>query len=313
MDFVFPAAVVLLLLGVVEVARKAALAHGPTLDRYRSFVPLALLLDWIARETNWFRFTVSRDPVLIEVSFAQAPLARAYRLDVDPFDPVGSCWLACREAIDDGLFWRGGGVRRGEEPEAWQDDLVEWLAAGGADLWYVVQMDYSVGSGALRRILRSTLQRAMAASRGPADRGLMAEVLDWERNTDLAAPALARAWGRQSPAIVSKRIRKHAVWVRDAAKIGPLDGPAGGTPPEARPLGVPAFPAALVAAARVCAAAGKGATREEHAAAHAQVRSYARARARREMGRIKAGYWEFRNVLRSLRKPEVTEPVERGD
>lgn len=298
-------------MGIVDVARKAKKAHGPTLDRFRSFVPLALLLDWIARETNWFRFSVSRDPVLIEVGWSQAPLARAWQADVDPFDAVGACWLACREAIDDGLFWQGGGVRRGEDPETWQEDLAAWLAKPGPDLWYCVQMDYSVGSGAFRRILRSTLQRAKAAGRGPGGAGLMAEVLDWERNTDLAAPALARAWGRQSPAIISKRIRKHAVWVAQSAELGPLDGPPGGTPPQSRPDGVPGFPAALVEAARVCARAGKGATREEHAAAHADVKAYASARARAEMGRVKGLYWQFRGVLRSLRRMQATEPVER--
>ena len=257
-------------------ARKALLVHGPTIERYRLIVPLAILLVWILRETAWYRFAVSIDKKLIEVGWSQAPIYRAYQLHVDPFDTIGSLWLACLEANKDADYWRAIG-----SDDEQRLKIASWLTKCDANLWYCVIMDYSLGTGGLRHALLEAIKRAERKGRGPDDLGLMNEVIDWAEHTNLAAPEHTTYWGRAEPDIVDLRIHKHEDWIIECQKLGPLDGPPGGTPPEERPLGVPDFPSVLVNNAKL--AARKDTTPEQRLVNWQEVKDYAAARARREI------------------------------
>lgn len=267
-------------MGALDIARKADPVHGPTLDRWRSFVPRALLLYWIAKETGWDRLAVSSDRYLIEVGWGQLPLARARALGADPFNVFGACWLACVEILHDAAHWRAA---ESDDPE--RRRIGSWLLRADRNLWWVVQMDYSIGTGALRHVLNCAISRAEANHRTPSDLGLMAEALDWLRVTDIALPVHARHWGRQKPEQIAARMRKHKAWTEEAAKLGPIDdAPAGGEPPTERPSFVPPFPAELVRPANVCAL-GSRATAEQHEAAWKAVRAYRDKRRRQEFAR----------------------------
>lgn len=293
-------------MGALDDARKAERAHGPTLDRNRGFVPLALLLYWIAKETGWDRLAVSSDRYLIEVGWSQVPLARARDLGADPFDCFGACWIAGLEALRDAAYWRGENT---DDPERHRVGL--WLLHADRNLWWTIQMDYSIGTGALRHVLNCAIARAEANHRGPDDRGLMAEALDWIRVADLALPIHARHWGRQTPEQIRARCRKHKTWTEEAAKLGPIDdAPSGGDPPPSRPSWVPPFPPELVRPANVCAL-GSRATAEQHEAAWAVVRAYAKARRAKEFASKASLAFRAAKLLAAVRGTEVVEPVVR--
>lgn len=293
-------------MGALDIARKADRVHGPTLERNRGFVPRALLVYWIAQETGWDRLAVSTDRYLIEVGWSQVPLARARDLGADPFDCFGACWIAGLEAIKDAAYWRGETT---DDPERHRVGL--WLLRSDRNLWWVIQMDYSIGTGALRHVLNCAISRAEANHRGPADNGLLAEVLDWMRVTDLSLPVHARHWGRQSPEQIVKRIKKHVVWIDESAKLGPLDdAPPGDDPPASRPAWIAPFPQDLVRPANVCAL-GQRATKEQHEAAWKAVRAYRDARRKREFAPQAPLGQRVKALLSTIRGVEPVEPVVR--
>ncbi|MBN1773601.1 MAG: hypothetical protein JXB32_20225 [Deltaproteobacteria bacterium] len=239
--------------------------YGELVDRYRGIVPRTLLVVQMALESRGDPFAVSKDPVLIEVGLSQAPLARAWRMDVDPFDVEGGIWLGCVEANAAAERYR---------------EFVPGISA--ADTWYLMLLSYSAGRKAVEHILRTTqswVERRRA--RGITSSGLLADIPAWAKVTDLALPQHARHWGRQSPEIIGVRIRRQVTRLSWARALGPIDGPdyiPEPPPPATRPSALPAFPTDLVPAARI--AANPRATSEQHAKAHAEVKGYARRRRR---------------------------------
>jgi hypothetical protein len=243
--------------------------YGELIDRYRGVVPRSLLVVQMALESRGDLLAVSKDHVLIEVGLSQAPIARAWRLDVDPFDAEGAIWLGCVEANADADRYRA---------------FVPGISS--ADTWYVMLLDYSIGTKAVEHVVRATQAWVDGRrARGVAPAGLLADIPAWAKATDLALPRHARHWGRQSPEVIGVRIRRQATRLSWARAFGPIEGPdyvAGPPPPSTRPPALPAFPAALVPAARV--SANPRATKEQHAREHAEVRAYARRRVRGRRG-----------------------------
>lgn len=237
--------------------------YGDLIDRYRGVVPRSLLVVQMALESRGDPFAVSKDPVLIEVGLSQAPIARAWRLDVDPFDIEGGIWLGCLEANADAERYRA---------------LVPDISA--ADTWYLMLLDYSIGSKAVAHLVRATqawVERRRVCGIAPG--GLLADIPAWAKAMDLALPRHARHWGRQSPEIIGVRIRRQVTRLSWAGALGPIDGPGnvpGPPPPATRPPALPAFPTALISAVRI--AAHPRATSEQHAKAHAEVEAYVRRR-----------------------------------
>lgn len=286
-------------MGQVEDARKFLSVHGPTLDRHRGFVPAPLLAHWFAAETGCDRLAVSSDRKLIEVGWSQVPLARARELWCDPFDAEGACWIAGYEAILDAARWRAV-----DSPDPIRRDIGRWLVQSDRNLYYVCELDYSIGTGALRHVLQCTIAHAAANGRGPGDLGLMTEVVEWSVATDLALPLHSRHWGRQTPEQVGSRILKHRDWMREAALVGPIDDPPPGEMPGiARPVGVAPFPAELVPAAKVCA---RESTAGERQKAWKAVQAYAAARRRREFAPRASLAFRLRKLFE---RDEVAEPA----
>jgi len=262
-------------MGTLQIARAWVEVHGPTLDRYRSFVPRDLLAYWICAETAGDRLAVSTDKKLVEMGWPQAPIARARRMDVDPFHTYGGLWCACLEALEDAAHWRAAG-----SDDLQRQKIGRWLARSDSNLWWVIQMDYSIGTGALRWVLQRAIARAETQGRGPDNRGLMAEAIDWGERTDLGSEQNRGHWGRQSPEIILKRLLKHRVWIVEAAKMGPLDdAPAGAEPTERRPDNAPEFPAELIPNAKIAA---RDSTQEDLTASWRGVLRYRNKRRERE-------------------------------
>ena len=295
-------------MNAIDQAKRAEQAHGPTIEAWRGRIPLAIILYIIAKETDWYRFAVSIDKVIVELSWAQVPAWRAWRMNADPFHTYGALWIACYEFLKDADHWQDLQATKNGKPDLERRAIARWLASGGPDLLYAIQMDYSVGTRAWGHIAHAAISRAEYSKRTRESRGLVAEVLDWAHNTDLSLPRHTENFGRQPWQIILKRIEKHDLWTREAAKVGPLDGPAGGDCPKERPSFVPVFPRELVHVARVCG--DTDATSEQHFSAWNDARDYARARAKKEIRRIdRAKYF----VSSLLRKEEPREAVERGE
>jgi hypothetical protein len=237
--------------------------YGELIDRYRGVAPRSLLIVQMALESRGDPFAVSKDPVLVEVGLSQAPIARAWRLDVDPFDVEGGIWIGCVEANADAGRYRA---------------FVPGISP--ADTWYLMLLDYSIGTKAVEHVVRATQALVeRRRTRGIAPRGLLADIPAWAKATDLALPQHARHWGRQSPETIEMRIRRQATRLSWARALGPIDGPdyvPGLSPPASRPPALLAFPADLVPAARI--SANPRTTSEQHAKAHAAVRAYVRKR-----------------------------------
>lgn len=262
-------------MGTLQIARKWVEVHGPTLDRYRSFVPRDLLAYWICAETAGDRLAVSTDKKLVEMGWPQAPIARAFRMNVDPFHTYGGLWCACLEALEDAAHWRAAG-----SDDLQRQKIGRWLERADSNLWWVIQMDYSIGTGALRWVLQRSIAWAEGKGRGPADRGLMTEAIDWGERTDLGSEQNRGHWGRQSPAIILKRLLKHRVWIVEAAKMGTLDDAApGAEPTEQRPSNAPAFPPELIPNAKIAA---RNSSQEDLVASWREILAYRNRRRRRE-------------------------------
>lgn len=243
--------------------------YGELIERYRGVVPRALLVVQMALESRGDPFAVSKDPVLIEIGLSQAPIARAWRLDVDPFDVEGAIWLGCVEANADAERYRA---------------FVPGISA--ADTWYLMLLDYSIGTKAVEHVVRAIQAWAVRRrTRGIAPADLLADIPAWAKLTDLALPQHARHWGRQSPEIIGVRIRRQVTRLSWARALGSIDGPgyvANPPPPASRSPALPAFPTALVPVARV--AANPRATSEQHARAHAEMKAYVKPRRRTTVG-----------------------------
>jgi hypothetical protein len=147
-------------LTVIERAKAGLATHGAMLDAYRAEVPRGLLAIWITKEAGWDRFALSKDPVLIECGMSQAPLATCRKLDADPFDLETGLWLAGREAVADARQWSHATDECGN-PECW----VEWVTPPGRALWWLTQMPYSIGDGAIDHVLRCSVARSTAQGR----------------------------------------------------------------------------------------------------------------------------------------------------
>lgn len=217
----------------LTIARSVVDAHGLHLNRYRGPVPLSLLAVWIGAESGNDPLALSRDRKLLESGLSQCPLAVAEKLGVDPWHPEAGCWIACLEALEDA--------------GRWQKRLGDWLPAWDRNLWWVVLMDYSVGTGALRRITSCAITRQAARhgrNRAVDGFGLFEAVEEWEHRADLASPRLRGSWGRQTPEQIKARIYKQRDRVALAERLGALDGPPGDWPPLTRPAHLPDFPEA---------------------------------------------------------------------
>jgi hypothetical protein len=247
-------------MGRIARAKEGLAKYGTMIDAYRAEVPRGLLAYWITLEAGWDRFAVSKDPVLIECGNSQVPLARARRLDADPFDLETGLWLAGREAVED--------CRKMQA----RADIAEWLTPPGRALWWAVQMPYSIGDGALDRVLACSIARAAAQGHDPRTFGLLAAVRDWLAVADLDSPHHKRFWGRQSGDKIRERCLKHMDWLDAADKVDRLDGLPGGEPPMGRPARLLGFPRDLIHEADVCD--DRDATKEQHARARAAVVAY---------------------------------------
>lgn len=245
----------------MSLARAVDARYGELLDTMRGGVPRAVLSTWIAAETGGDRYCVSRDPVLIECGLSQAPIARAAARDADPFDVASAIWLACVEAQDDARKWAL------HTPE---------VAVRKRDLLYVVLLDYSVGSGATKHLL------AMAEAYRERAATIEGRIRWVGQSIDLSASPHTGYWGRQSGALIAKRIEKKSRWLDRAADLGPFDGASGPMPPPTRPGDAAPFPGALSR----CVLDRKAST-DDHRAAWMRARAYARAR-RRAAGAAKA-------------------------
>jgi hypothetical protein len=269
-------------MGAIEVAKTAQRIHGPAFDEFRGRIPLAVLMYWIARETTtrgrpFDRLALASDARLCESGWAQCPLYRAHSLAADPFETHAAAWLAGIEANDDANYWQR--PPQDADPQRWR--VAEWLENDDRNLWWMATTDYSIGTGALRRCADQATNRAKAIGRGPGDLGLMNEVIDWAEHTDLASPAHAGYWGRQTPTQILDRLRKKRDWIHETEQVGPIDGvEPGGTPPMERPSKAAPFPAELVGPALVIMQ--RDATTEECKRAWNTERAYVASRRARE-------------------------------
>jgi hypothetical protein len=247
-------------LTVVQRAKAGLDKHGQMIDAYRAEVPRGLLAIWITREAGWDRLITSHDEVLIEAGNAQCPLATCRTLDADPFDLETGLWLAGREAVADARYLQS------------RPDIAEWVTPPGRALWWICQMPYSIGEGALNRVLTCSIARAMAQGRTAQNFGLLPAVLDWLSVADLDSPHHKRFWGRQSGDVIRERCLKHMRWLDEAEQVSPLDGLPGGEPSMARPSNLLPFPRELTHEADVCA--DRDATKEQHHRAWVSVQAY---------------------------------------
>ena len=153
-------------------------------------------------------------------------------------------------------------------------------------------------------MLAGATERAEVLGRGPRDRGLIVEVLDWAAVTNLGEPIHLRHWGQQTPEQIARRLTMARDWLDDAQRLGPIDGAAsGGAAPITRPSWAAPFPNELIPWAKLSAHATTDADRRR--AWQATV-DYAAVRRRHEFA-PKAGIaWRVANALA---RPELHEPV----
>lgn len=225
------------------------------------FVAVSPLIVRECDETGLDDEAVASDANLIEAGRSQEPLLVQYAMDADPFDRLTALWVLGRCAFEDAVRW-----------------LSEFPAlVPGPDLWLAVNLDYSLGTGATRRLLR------YAESTGGGG-GSLAE---WV--TDFAPQAVEdpfrRWWGKAKPEKVQQRLVRQVRRIRDAAVLGSLDARDVPPPPETRPPGCSPMPEFLrrICARLIAARKAGNLTPELQKQAHAEVRAYARTldRARR--------------------------------
>lgn len=243
---------------------------GKVVDLYRGILPRSFVIVEFALETGMDQYAIASDKVLTESGKAGVELVRYFDHDIDPFDGEASIWLGCHDLIEDAQRYI---ARIGEA------DL--------ADVWYLVYLDFSIGTPAVKHVL--SVVQALPATPEP----LRTRILAWSESPDFLSVHHAKYWGRQSPGLVQKRIRKQLDRLRWAAKLGPISGAGytpGPPPPTDRPATEPRFPDALREIARKKKALPlTGGTPEEkariaaaHAALHDEVVRYRNRRRRKD-------------------------------
>lgn len=227
---------------------------GPALAQHCGFHAVAPLVVRLEDETGGDVEAVASDAALIESGLSQEPILVQYRMGADPFDRRAALWVLGRCAWEDATRWLA------EFP---------WIEPG-PDLWLAVGLDYSLGTGATRRLLRY-------APTGGAEAG---RLMDWveEFAPEAEAEPFAHWWGRAKPSKVVQRLRRQVNRIRVAGEIGSLEPRDAPPPSEALPAGYAPMPDAL---ARICRRLitlrrNGELTTEEQARAHATVRAYAK-------------------------------------
>lgn len=256
---------------------------GPALAQHCGFVAVAPLIVRLEDETGGDVEAVASDAALIESGLSQEPLLVQYRMGAHPFDRSAALWVLGRCAFEDATRWLA------EFP---------WIQPG-PDLWLAVGLDYSLGTGATRNLLRHAAACNVEAGR------LNQWVEAWAPEAE--APPFCSWWGRAKPSKVVMRLERQVRRIREAGEIGSLEPRDMGAPSESLPPGYAPMPDALV---RVCrrliALRKRGAlTPEEQARAHATVRAYARALDRQRRRRPLMVAVAAKLVRRVPRHPEA--------
>lgn len=249
--------------------------YGPGVAKHCGFVAVEPIIVRAQDETGGDIEAVATDAVLCESGYSQEPILVAHKMGADPFDKGAALWVLGRCAWEDATRWLS------EFP---------WIVPG-PDLWVCVNLDYSLGTDALRRLLNYA-QTAGSVS------GSLCEWLE-EFAPEAVNEPFCRWWGRASPAKVAQRIPRQVRRIRDAAKLGSLAPRTYSAAPSATlPAGCAPMPEVLqsicrriLRAQRVLnrattdaeKAEAKAALRVVYEATHAAVRGYARTldRARR--------------------------------
>ncbi len=248
-----------------ELYRALLLRDGETLARWTGFVPVYPLIVREADETGGDVEAVAGDAGLIESGLSQEPILVQHAMDVDPFDRMAALWTLGRCAWEDATRW-----------------LLEFPALViGPDLWLAVGLDYSLGTGATRRLLRY----AQTAGGGG---GSLAE---WVRDfaPDATKPPFSRWWGRAKPTKVRARLLRQVRRLNDAASLGSLEARDAPPPPVNAPDGCAPMPAPLVAICERLVALRKRGTlnADDQQLAWRQVRAWARGLKRQRAPRPK--------------------------
>lgn len=227
---------------------------GPGIARHCGFHAVAPLVVRLEDETGGDEEAVASDADLIESGLSQEPILVQYRMGADPFDRATALWVLGRCAWEDATRWLA------EFP---------WLEPG-PDLWLAVGLDYSLGTGATRRLLLYAGSCSVEPGR----------LMPW---VEEFAPEAARApfqgwWGRAKPSKVVMRLKRQVRRIRDAGEIGSLEPRDAPPPAVVLPAGYAPMPEAL---RRICkrliALRKLGAlTPEEQRKAHATVKAYAK-------------------------------------
>jgi hypothetical protein len=227
---------------------------GPGLSAHCGFVAVAPLVIRLEDETGGDVEAVASDANLIESGLSQEPLLVQYKMGAHPFDRSTALWVLGRCAWEDATRWLA------EFP---------WLQPG-PDLWWAVGADYSLGTGATRRVLRHAATCNVEPGR------LMDWVEEWAPEAE--AEPYRNWWGRAKPAKVVLRLKRQVRRIRDAGEIGSLEPRDMGAPDESLPAGYAPMPDALVKVCRRLIALRKlgSLTHEEQARAHATVKAYAK-------------------------------------
>lgn len=227
---------------------------GPGLSPHCGFHAVAPLVVRLEDETGGDPEAVASDAALIESGLSQEPLLVQYLMGADPFDRATALWVLGRCAWEDATRWLA------EFP---------WLEPG-PDLWLAVGLDYSLGTGATRRLLRY-------APTADAEPG---KLLDWTEAwaPEAEAPPFCSWWGRAKPSKVVQRLRRQVNRIRAAGELGSLEPRDAPPPSESLPAGYAPMPEAMVKVCRRLIALRKlGAlTPEEQKRAHATVKAYAK-------------------------------------
>ena len=253
--------------------------YGATLGQHCGFVAVSPLVVRLCDETGMDCNAVATDPVLIESGLSQEPLRVQWTMGADPFDPWSALWVLGRCAFEDAERY-----------------LSEFQTAGlkpGPSLWLAVSLDYSLGGGATKRVLR------LAASMNSLDR-----LPAWVQNFAIEATRepFNHWWGRCNPALAGKRLLRAVRRLNDAAALGSLDVRDAGAPSDVLPDGCAPMPEAL---SRLCVRLERlrkqgELTSDEQRAAWTFVRGYARTR--KAAAKLPAVAWLASKMLRRVER-----------
>lgn len=227
---------------------------GPAIAGHCGFHAVAPLVVRLEDETGGDVEAVASDADLIESGLSQEPILVQYKMGADPFDRATALWVLGRCAWEDATRWLA------EFP---------WIEPG-PDLWLAVGLDYSLGTGATRRLLRY----ATSCEVEPGQ--LMPWVVEFAPEAE--APPFCGWWGRAKPSKVVMRLERQVRRIRDAGEIGSLEPRDMGAPDDSLPAGYAPMPEALVRICRRLIALRKlgSLTPEEQKKAHATVKAYAK-------------------------------------